>query len=88
MPGDSEEHWPWFRAHRKRGFPSISSPTLVLNSDWDKGLEGAGAQNFPLAQHYHCCLHLADNFHTCFGLACQKLRWKAAFAVQRQLLKK
>ncbi len=81
VPGECDEHWTWFLAHLRQAFPSMSGPTLVVISDREKGLEGAMAKTFPIAQHCHCCQHLADNIQARFGMACQKLFWKAAYAI-------
>ncbi len=59
----------------------MSGSALVVISDGDKGLEGAMAKNLPLAQHCHCCQHLADNVQARFGMTCRKLFWKAAYAI-------
>ncbi len=87
IPGENEEHWSWFLAHLCRAFPSMSSPGVVIISDRDEGLEEAGAQNFPLAQHCHCCQHLANNVQACYCLACQKLFRKAAYALTESAFK-
>ncbi len=87
VPRECEEHWSWFLAHLRRVFPSMSSPGIVIISNRDKGLEGAGAANFPLAQHLHCCQHLADNVQTRYRQACRKLFWKAAYAITESAFK-
>ena len=77
VESENEDSWAWFFEHLKHALPELASNVFTLISDRDKGLIKADCA-FPKATQAYCCLHIAENVQTKFGLQARHLFWKIA----------
>lgn len=58
VSGENYRSWTWFLLQMRLAYPGISTVSLAILSDRQKGLIKAITKRLPLATHYYCIQHI------------------------------
>jgi zinc finger SWIM domain-containing protein 3 len=65
---EDEDNWKWFLNNLKDCLYEVETISMVIVSDWNKGLHKAVQQELPNAYHSYYYPHLTDNIQAGYWL--------------------
>jgi hypothetical protein len=74
------DHWGWFFDNLAIALPNLNTPSTVIMSDRQKGLNRAVQTHLPNVTEAFCCKHMERNMVGEFGKEVAKGFWRAVYA--------